>query len=82
MISGLRRKRSGIGAVLRAVSLAIFFAFAVGFGIGLWIRCAMERPEGYLADNRALPTRSGAAPLPLDVRLAGAPVGDPREHKE
>ncbi len=112
MISGLRRKRGGFGAVLRFVSLAIFLAFGVGFGIGLWIRCAMERPEGYLAeaatapgyaarspgpgsDASALPVEprsgaaalrakpgSGAAALPLDVRLAGAAVGDPRQHEE
>jgi hypothetical protein len=31
--------------VLRTVALALWLAFVVGFGIGTWLRCAMEQPE-------------------------------------
>ncbi len=73
--------RRGIAAVLRAALMALAFAFAIGFGIGTWIRCEMERPTGYLA-ARPPPSGAAAAALPLDVGLAGAVVGHPREHKE
>jgi hypothetical protein len=33
---------------LRTVLLAIFFAFAIGFGIGTWLRCQMEKPPVYI----------------------------------
>jgi hypothetical protein len=41
-------------AVARTVLLALAVAFGVGFGIGTWLRCAAERPTGYI----------GAAPPP------------------
>lgn len=81
MIAALRHRRRGAAAVIRAVLLAIVFAFSIGFGIGIWIRCALEKPEGYLA-SAADSSRAGAAPLPLHVGLTGAVVRDPGEHKE
>lgn len=87
MIAALRQKRRGAAAVLRGIALAVVLAFAIGFGIGIWIRCAMERPEGYLAGPTSTPEVGGsgaraAAPLPLHVGLPGAVVRDTREHKE
>ena len=71
--------RRGAASLLRAVLTALAFAFAIGFGIGTWIRCEMERPTGYLA---ARPPSSGGAALPFDIGLARAVVRSPREHKE
>lgn len=48
-------------ALLRGVLLALAVAFAVGFGIGTWLRCAAERPDAYL----------GAAPAPRARARAG-----------
>jgi hypothetical protein len=45
---------SAARSVLRTVLIALFFAFVVGFGIGTWLRCRMEKP----------PTFIGAAPAP------------------
>ena len=33
---------------LRAVLLALLFAFVVGFGIGTWLRCRMEKPATFI----------------------------------
>ena len=33
---------------LRAVLLALLVAFAVGVGIGTWLRCRMEAPQTYI----------------------------------
>lgn len=33
---------------LRSVLLALFFAFAIGFGVGTWLRCRMERQPSYI----------------------------------
>ena len=33
---------------LRAVLLALLFAFVIGFGIGTWLRCRMEKPPTYI----------------------------------
>lgn len=41
---------SGAGRVLRSVALALGVAFAVGFGVGSWLRCRMERPPSYIGD--------------------------------
>jgi hypothetical protein len=35
-------------AVARTVLLALAVAFGVGFGIGTWLRCAAEKPTGYI----------------------------------
>lgn len=29
--------------VLRSVVIALLVAFVIGFGVGTWLRCAMER---------------------------------------
>ena len=42
--------------VLQRVLLALAFAFVVGFGVGSWLRCRMERPPSYIGD-----AASGAA---------------------
>ena len=34
--------------MLRTVLLALLFAFAVGFGVGTWLRCQMEKPPIYI----------------------------------
>ena len=34
--------------VLRSVLLALLFAFVVGFGVGTWLRCQMEKPPTYI----------------------------------
>ena len=43
---------------LRSVLFALFFAFAIGFGVGTWLRCRMERQPSYIgaADPGALAT--------------------------
>ena len=33
---------------LRTVLLALLFAFAIGFGVGTWLRCRMEKPPVYI----------------------------------
>jgi hypothetical protein len=33
---------------LRTVAIALFFAFVVGFGVGTWLRCQMEKPPTYI----------------------------------
>jgi hypothetical protein len=48
--------------VLRTVALALFLAFAVGFGIGTWLRCSLERPErliGARPDAQTAPSTTG-----------------------
>lgn len=45
---------------LRTAALALLFAFAVGLGVGTWLRCRMERPTGYI----------GAAPSAASERVA------------
>jgi hypothetical protein len=35
-------------SLLRTVLLALAVAFGVGFAVGTWLRCAAERPDGYL----------------------------------
>ncbi len=39
---------SRVRSVLRTVLLALLFAFSVGFGIGTWLRCSMEKPATYI----------------------------------
>jgi hypothetical protein len=39
------RPRAPLRRALRAVALALLLAFAVGFGVGTWLRCASERPR-------------------------------------
>jgi hypothetical protein len=39
---------SAMRPVLRTVLLALALSFAVGVGIGTWLRCAAERPHTYL----------------------------------
>jgi hypothetical protein len=51
---------SALRRTLRAVALALLVAFAVGFGVGTWLRCRMERPTGYI----------GAAPGAAGERAA------------
>lgn len=34
--------------LLRTVVLALLFAFVVGFGVGTWLRCRMEKPPTYI----------------------------------
>lgn len=41
---------SGARRVLRSVLLALGVAFAVGFGVGSWLRCRMERTPSYIGD--------------------------------
>lgn len=50
-MSGAARKRSGWARIARGALLAIAFSFALGFGIGMWLRCALEEPESYLAER-------------------------------
>ena len=42
---------------LRTVLLSLAFAFAIGFGVGTWLRCRMEKPPSYIGDagRRVLP---------------------------
>ncbi len=72
------RAGRGAGVVIRGILLSLLFAFALGIGIGTWLRCAMEAPTGYLAG--AAP--SAASPLPLDVGPIRAAVGDARQDEE
>ena len=46
---------SAFRRALRTVLLALAFAFAVGFGIGSWLRCEMERPPTYIGDAGTRP---------------------------
>lgn len=70
-------------ALLRTVLLALAVAFGVGFGVGTWLRCQMERPEGYIGARQAPEPAALAGPaLPLDVGHAGAAVLHPGEHEE
>ncbi|HEY8492241.1 MAG TPA: hypothetical protein VIN04_00015 [Myxococcota bacterium] len=46
---GAKRPASGLRALVRTVALALVLAFAVGFGIGTWLRCAAERQAPILA---------------------------------
>jgi hypothetical protein len=39
---------SAARGVLRTVLIALFFAFVVGFGVGTWLRCQMEKPPTYI----------------------------------
>lgn len=50
---GTQRPASGLRALVRTVVLALGLAFAVGFGIGTWLRCAAERPAPILARAQA-----------------------------
>lgn len=68
-------------ALLRTVLLSLAVAFAVGLGVGTWLRCRMERPTGYLG-GRAAPPRLAGAALPLEVGHAGALVLEAGEHEE
>jgi hypothetical protein len=45
---------SGARKVLRTVLLALLFAFSVGFGIGTWLRCQMEKPPTYIGATPAI----------------------------
>lgn len=45
-------------SLLRTVLLALAVAFGVGFAVGTWLRCAAERPDGYL--GAAPPVGKGA----------------------
>jgi hypothetical protein len=35
---------------LRIVLLTLGFAFAIGFGVGSWLRCRMEKAPTYIGD--------------------------------
>ena len=73
---------SALRTTLRTVALALFFAFAIGFGVGTWLRCRMERTPAYIgAIPESLDLGLGAA-FPLDVRHARASVLDARQHEE
>jgi len=61
---------------LRSLLLALGISLLVGFVIGTVIRLRMERPRTYIGELPPL------APLPLDVRDAGAPIGHPRHHEQ
>lgn len=39
---------------LRTVLLALLFAFVVGFGVGTWLRCQMEKPPTYIGATPTL----------------------------
>jgi hypothetical protein len=39
---------------LRTVLLALLFAFVVGFGVGTWLRCQMEKPPTYIGATPAV----------------------------
>ena len=41
--------------VLRALLLSLLFAFAVGLGVGTWLRCRMERPPSVIGDASERP---------------------------
>ncbi len=34
--------------ILRTVALALLLSFAVGIGIGTWLRCELERAPAYI----------------------------------
>jgi hypothetical protein len=42
---------------LRTALVSLAIAFAVGFGVGTWLRCRMEKAPAYIGDAAA------AAPL-------------------
>jgi len=55
-------KRTGLGAVLRSVALALLASLLFGFAVGLWLRCRLERPDApYLG---AAPAGPPAEPAP------------------
>ena len=41
---------SAARSTLRTVLAALAFAFAIGFGVGTWLRCRMEKPPTYIGD--------------------------------
>lgn len=49
---------SAVRRTLRTVLLALGFAFAIGFGVGTWLRCQMERPPTYIGGAEATADRS------------------------
>jgi len=49
---------SSASKVLRTALLALLFAFVVGFGVGTWLRCQMEKPPTYIGPPPAI-ERSG-----------------------
>jgi hypothetical protein len=61
---------------LRTVLLALALAFAVGFGIGTWLRCRMEQPTDYIGrrGGGTMRTRFDASGMPPAVRSS---VNDP-----
>jgi hypothetical protein len=38
---------------LRTALVSLALAFVVGFGIGTWLRCRMEKAPTYIGDARA-----------------------------
>jgi hypothetical protein len=47
---------------LRTVLVGLLFAFAIGFGVGSWLRCRMERSPSYIGsvDSGALAATAGS----------------------
>jgi hypothetical protein len=45
---------------LRTIALTLAFAFAVGFGIGSWLRCRMEKAPTYIGDASTAARLAGA----------------------
>lgn len=54
---------SKVRRTLRTVLLALGFAFVIGFGVGTWLRCRMERAPTYIGDAGGA-ARAQAAVLP------------------
>jgi hypothetical protein len=44
---------------LRMVLFALALAFALGFGIGTWLRCRMEQPTDYMGRRGHPAVRAG-----------------------
>jgi TRAP-type C4-dicarboxylate transport system permease small subunit len=41
---------TAVRRALRTAAVALVFAFAIGFGVGSWLRCRMERAPSYIGD--------------------------------
>lgn len=79
-------KRSYWKGLLRAYVWVLLAALVIGFGIGLWIRARLERPEVHMG---ALDPSAGVvgspvarAEDPLGFLHACASVLDPSQHEE
>ena len=71
-----------MGKWLRRVALALLCSLLAGFALGTCLRHEAERPTLYIGRAEGGAGLRAAAPLPLDVRDAGAAVLDAGHDEE